>query len=147
MEAARVWGRPSPQPIQMRLDQLNRRRRAIGMIPLIDVVFILLLFFMLSTSLIRAREIKMDFPTPDAEPSTEQMRIVRLESEDGSFSFEGLRYAASDIEALKRLIAEDRQAAYAIDTAPGVSTQALVTLLDRMKGFGAEHLSLVEGES
>ncbi len=131
----------------MRLDHLIRRRkRAISMVPLIDVVFILLLFFMLSTSLIRAREIPVDFPTPDSEPSAQQVRTIRLESDSGSFSFEGLQYGSSDVEALREVIAEDLLAPYAIDTAPGVSTQALVTLLDRLKLAGAENLSLM-GES
>ena len=114
------------------------------MVPLIDVVFILLLFFMLSTSLIRAREIPVDFPTPDAEASTEQVRIIRLEDEDGSLTYDGLRYHSSDVEALHGLVAEDPRAPYAIDTAPGVSTQALVSLLDRLKLAGAENLSLME---
>ena len=128
----------------MLLDQLVRRRkRAISMVPLIDVVFILLLFFMLSTSLIRAREIPVDFPTPDSEPSAQQVRVIRLESEDGTFSVEGLQYAASDLKALRSLVAEDPQAPYAIDTAPGISTQALVTLLDRLNMAGVRNLSLV----
>ena len=128
----------------MRLDQLIRRRRAISMVPLIDVVFILLLFFMLSTSLIRAREVPVDFPTPDAEPSTQALKVIRLESEDGLISYQGLFYASNDSEALRELIADDRQAAYALDTAPGVSTQALVTLLDRLTLAGAQNLSLAE---
>ena len=127
----------------MRLDQLiRRRRRAISMVPLIDVVFILLLFFMLSTSLIRAREVPVNFPTPDSEPSAQALKIIRLESEDGLISYQGLRYASGDSEALRELIADDRQAAYALDTAPGVSTQALVTLLDRLTLAGAQNLSL-----
>ena len=117
------------------------------MVPLIDVVFILLLFFMLSTSLIRAREIPVDFPTPNAEPSAREVRTIRLESEDGAYSFEGRRYGAAEGEALRGLIADDPSAPYAIDTAPDVSTQALVTLLDRLKMAGAENLSLMEESS
>ena len=131
----------------MRLSGLIQRpRRAISMVPLIDVVFILLLFFMLSTSLIRERQISMDFPAPGAELSDQQLRVIRLETEDGLFSFEERRYASSDAEALRRLVAEDPQAPYAIDTAPDVSTQALVTLLDRLNMAGASNLSLA-GES
>lgn len=129
----------------MLLDRLaRRRRRGISMVPLIDVVFILLLFFMLSTSLIRAREIPVDFPTPDAEASAQQIRIIRLENEEGSFSYDGLQYQSSDFEALRAMVAEDPLAPYAIDTAAGVSTQALVSLLDRLKLAGAENLSLME---
>lgn len=130
----------------MRLERLvRRRRRAISMVPLIDVVFILLLFFMLSTSLVKAREIPVDFPNPDSDISALQLRIIRLENEDGTLSYDGLRYPSSDLEALRDLVAEDPLAPYAIDTAPGVSTQALVSLLDRLKLAGAENLSLMEG--
>ena len=129
----------------MRLDRLaRRRRRAISMVPLIDVVFILLLFFMLSTSLIRARELPVDFPTPDSRPSAQQIRTIRLESEDGSLTFEGVRYASPDVSALRRLVAQDPRAPYALDTAPGVSTQALVALLDRLTLAGAQNISLME---
>ena len=114
------------------------------MVPLIDVVFILLLFFMLSTSLIKAREIPVDFPTPDSEASAQQVRVVFLENEEGSISCDGVRFPSSDFEALRALVAEDPLAPYAIDTAGGVSTQALVSLLDRLKLAGAENLSLVE---
>ena len=114
------------------------------MVPLIDVVFILLLFFMLSTSLIKAREIPVDFPTPDSEASAQQVRIVFLENEEGTISCDGVRFQSSDFEALRALVAEDPLAPYAIDTAGGVSTQALVSLLDRLKLAGAENLSLVE---
>lgn len=139
--------RPAPRrPIQMQIDRLvRRRRRGISMVPLIDVVFILLLFFMLSTSLIRAREIPVDFPTPDAEASVQQVRIIRLDTEEGSFSYEGRSYAAADFDGLRALVAEDPLAPFAIDTAPGVSTQALVSLLDRLKLAGADNLSLMEG--
>ena len=113
------------------------------MVPLIDVVFILLLFFMLSTNLIRAREIPVDFPTPDATPSASEVRIIRLESEDGALLIEGRRYGASEDAALQALVAENPSAPFAIDTAPEVSTQALVDLLDRLKIAGAENLSLM----
>ena len=123
---------------------VRRRRRGISMVPLIDVVFILLLFFMLSTSLIKAREIPVDFPTPDSEASAQQVRVVFLENEEGSISCDGVRFQSADFEALRALVAEDPLAPYAVDTAGGVSTQALVSLLDRLKLAGAENLSLVE---
>ena len=98
----------------MQIDRLvRRRRRGISMVPLIDVVFILLLFFMLSTSLIRAREIPVDFPTPDAEASVQQVRIIRLETEEGAFSYEGRAYPPADSEALRGLVAEDYLADWA----------------------------------
>jgi len=128
----------------MRLDLMVRRRRAISMVPLIDVVFILLLFFMLSTDLVQGWEVPVDFPTPDSKPSDQQIRIIRLESEDGSFTHEGVLYGSSDPQALSGLIAQDPKAPYAIDTAPGVSTQALIRLLDRLNLAGAKNLSLME---
>ena len=47
----------------------RRRRRLIGLAPLIDVVFILLLFFMLTTNFTRWRELPFDLPAAASELS------------------------------------------------------------------------------
>ena len=127
----------------MRIDQrLLRRKRAISMVPLIDVVFILLLFFMLSTSLIREREVAVDFPAAGAGEAALELRLIRLEAEDGTIALEGRRSPSADPDALRRLVAAEPDAAYAVDPAPDVSTQALIALLDRLALAGARNVSL-----
>ena len=123
-----------------------KRKRSVSMVPLIDVVFILLLFFMLSTSLVKGREVGVDFPAVTAVPVDVEVRTLRLETEGGIVTYEGELLDTSDPTAMNELRGTDQNMVYAIDTAPGVSTQALVALLDRMKSAGIENVLIVESE-
>ena len=121
-----------------------KRKRAMSIVPLIDIVFILLLFFMLSTSLIKGRELRVDFPKLDVNPSDTVIRVLRLETEGGIVAYGDQLIDTSEPHALKVLVDDEEQVVYAIDTARGISTQALVTLLDRLKLVGIENVSIIE---
>ena len=54
------------------------RRRGVSITALIDVVFILLLFFMLSSSFVRWNRIELDTPALSAAPSTASTPSLQL---------------------------------------------------------------------
>ncbi len=119
----------------------TQKRKAISLTPLIDVVFILLLFFMLSTSFIRWKEITIS----SAQGSTESTRnIVKVEltSESGRFIVNGTRFESDDLASVTQLIQQQPDSLFAIAANPQVSTQALVDLLEHFKQAGAQHVSL-----
>ena len=120
------------------------RRRAIGLAPLIDVVFILLLFFMLTTSFLQWREIPISIPAAGGTPQAKDIRLLRLEAEDGTFLYQDRIYLIRDLATLRALVAEQPDAVHAVQSAPGVRTQTLVNLLDQLKLAGAAHLSLTD---
>lgn len=126
----------------MLLDILpTQKRKAISLTPLIDVVFILLLFFMLSTSFIRWKEITIS----SAQGSTESTRnIVKVEltSESGRFLVNGTRFESDDLASVIQLVQQQPDSLFAIAANPQVSTQALVDLLEHFKQAGAQHVSL-----
>ena len=86
------------------------------------------------------------FRSTVTDPSETVIRTIRLETEGGVVSFDGRLIDTSDVDALIVLVNEEDRVVYAIDTAPGISTQALVTLLDRLKMAGVEDVSIVEAE-
>lgn len=124
--------------------QLNKlvvgKRRAISLTPLIDVVFILLLFFMLSSSFIRWGGIDASFAK--AAPSKENViRRVYLADSTGQLTIDGLAMHWSALS--KGLFASAaRDATYVVDAAATVPAQALVTLVDKLKVAGARKVSL-----
>lgn len=127
----------------MRLDSaFRRRRRRIGIAPLIDVVFILLLFFMLTTNFTRWRQWPMTVHAEATAARADDVRILRLRA-DGLLRHGGRAFAGEHREALRAFVREAPTDRYVIDAA-GVSTQALVDWLDRLKQAGAGHLSLAE---
>ena len=117
----------------------RRRRRMIGLAPLIDVVFILLLFFMLTTNFTRWREWPFDLRAEGA-PSADHVRMLELRA-DGLLRHGERAFAGDQREALRTFVAEAPNDSYLIDAAD-VRTQALVDWLDRLEQAGAKHLSL-----
>ncbi|GGO84124.1 hypothetical protein GCM10011348_29640 [Marinobacterium nitratireducens] len=128
----------------MRLDVTAPvRRRAISLTPLIDVVFILLLFFMLSSTFLQWRQIDLVSPG-ETESEAREVRRVHLLGEDGRFELNGQQYHSDDSAALSRLVAAAPHDVYALSVEPGLTTQAMIRLLDALKTAGAPHVSLTE---
>ena len=126
----------------------NRRpRRTIGLTPLIDVVFILLLFFMLASSFRDWRGIALPPPSSAAQGTTWNGALLVEIQKDG------LRLSGQEL-SLYELTA--RLAAY-LEKAPdrrvlvsprdGVSLQETVTVLDRIGATGARSVSLAGGRN
>ncbi|RFA24657.1 hypothetical protein CAI21_20800 [Alkalilimnicola ehrlichii] len=130
----------------MRIEVPARRRNLISLTPLIDVVFILLVFFMLASSFLDWRGISLNMP-----PVSEVGRVhdgsleLRL-GVDGSVSLDG--EAVSRDAALRRVGA-------AVSTEPDrlvivrpegeVRLQTMVEWLEALSGAGATNVSLRQG--
>ena len=113
----------------------------ISLTPLIDVVFILLLFFMLSSNFTRWHQINVQSAT-SSESQTLELRIVKIESNQGELSFKGRRLVINDANAIQQLVAENKQATFVITVVEGIKIQVMVTLLDQLKQAGATRVSL-----
>ena len=128
----------------MLIDFFQRKKRSVSLIPLIDVVFILLLFFMLSTSLLAERELQIHFSTGDIANANAETEVISLESNSGTIKLHGRRYnylSVYDMGQLKRKLAG---APVAIDLEPDVRVQPLISLLDRLKLYGFNNVSLLD---
>lgn len=116
-------------------------RRAISLTPLIDVVFILLLFFMLSSTFIQWRQIDVSAPS-QAENDVREQRLVTLVSDKGEFRLGDQTFSVADGAAIEKLIAAAPQAVYIIKVEPGLRTQSMIDLLDAFKLAGAGSVTL-----
>jgi biopolymer transport protein ExbD len=119
----------------------GKKRRGISLTPLIDVVFILLLFFMLSSDFMHWRQISLSSAN-EAESKPDTVMLIRIESDAGELSHAGKRYALKDLPALSALVAEDPEAVYAVEAVAGVRTQTLVSVLDQLHKAGADKVSM-----
>ena len=134
---------PSPWP-NSRLARPRRRRALIGLTPLIDVVFILLVFFMLASSFLDWRAIELDAPVRAAgSEGLEGALLVQIRP-DGL-----LRLAAAPI-SLEDLAARVREhlettpdQRVLIEPASGVPLQRTVSVLDRLKAAGVTEMRLI----
>ncbi len=121
----------------------SRRRARIGLTPLIDVVFILLVFFMLASSFLDERAIAVGLPASSlGGASVEGALLIELRAE-------GLRLSGAPVTAAQLT---ERLGVHAernpdqrvlIKPAPGVSLQRAVALLDRVVAAGLRQVSFL----
>ena len=122
-----------------------RRRAVISLTPLIDVVFILLVFFMLASSFLDWRSIKLDtvLPPPSARQVTDQRPLLlSVTAEQTRLNGESL----SMDELLPRLqqrLDADPNAVVRVQPLGDTPLQVVVGVLDELKIAGITRLTMV----
>ncbi|WP_193367134.1 ExbD/TolR family protein [Pelagibius marinus] len=118
-----------------------RRRARIGLTPLIDVVFILLVFFMLASSFLQDRAIQVDAPAARlAGASPEGALLLELRADGLRLSGRPLSEARL-AEELRAHAARNPRQRVMLRPAPGVSLQRAVSLLDLVLAAGLPEVS------
>ncbi|WP_422007673.1 ExbD/TolR family protein [Pyruvatibacter mobilis] len=129
-----------PQPLA---SKLARRRSIISLTPLIDVVFILLVFFMLASSLQQYRSIPMGGPAETSgQPVLDELVVIIVHQDHVEIGGDSMPLTS----ALKRLAPAQQQSAsprILLQPAPGVSFQRAVTVLDELNTITRADVSLV----
>ncbi len=127
-----------------------RTRPSIGLTPLIDVVFILLLFFMLASNFNVETSLSMQSggnaatstqsaPGTASTLTTSSLRIVNAESVE--LNGVALDNAALK-EALAKLYASDANHALSISVAEGIRVQALLDLIALAENIGLTRVTM-----
>ena len=120
---------------------------AIDLTSMIDVVFILLLFFMLTTAFSRSTSLVVNLPEASGEAVTEgPLRIDLVVDRDGSYSVNGRRLVNNRVETLKRAITElsegDTSLPITITADADTTHQAVVTAMDAVAQLGFTKLNI-----
>jgi biopolymer transport protein ExbD len=118
-----------------------RRRLRISLAPLIDVVFILLVFFMLASSFLDESAFQVDAPA--AKLGGESLEgAVLIELRQDGLRLSGVRLAPAQLEArLAEHAARNPAQQVLVKPAPGVSLQDTVAILDRVLASGLSEVS------
>ena len=120
------------------------KRARVSLVPLIDVVFILLLFFLLSTQLDLLHNLDIEFPVQvDASDPPDVHKLV-LMNDSGEFTFGGTRYANVEPSFLRSLLTNDEQIIYVIESDDSVHVQGLIWFVDRLHEAGITNVSIYE---
>ena len=100
--------------------------------PLIDVVFILIIFFMLTTSFMKVESMELLLPSSKATKNAERTSVVHITLQDnGSVIFGKRAVTLSDLQnTLKTLLGNNPDQRIVILSAPTVSLQRLVEMMD-----------------
>lgn len=120
-------------------------RSLISLTPLIDVVFILLVFFMLASSFVEWQAIDLGESGPPVSVSSGDAAMVVRVQADGTVLIKGDRVAPEALAArLQALAATAPEQRLAVEPMPGVSLQQVVDVLEAAAGAGLSAVSLVD---
>ncbi len=126
---------------------MNFRRKRRNMVlmnvtPLIDVVFILLVFFMLTTNFARFRLIGVDAPRDTEVVQDPTAAIVILVKDDGSFEYDSVSVAFDEITSkVAGIIALDPGRPFLVRPEHGVTMQEALDVFQATRDAGAYAVS------
>lgn len=111
---------------------VRARRRRLPLTPLIDIIFLLLLFFMLSSTFLRFSAVEVTAAGPAGRasaPTSGKAALLKLRH-DGSVSLNGAPVARADIAAALGELASGGTARLLLTAEQGGSVQDLVAVLE-----------------
>ena len=125
----------------------RREEVSVNLTPLIDVVFLLLIFFMVSTTFTKASQLSIDLPEATGEPSeTPEEQIEILVDESGQYRVNGQALVDNHIRTLQAAIykisAGDTTLPMVISADAQASHQSVVRAMDAAGKMGFVHLSI-----
>ena len=129
----------------MKISHAKTKRNIISLTPLIDIVFILLIFFMLASSFAEWQFIELGIgEASEIRADSSRSSIIKLNS-DGSYM---LNNKQKDVEEIVAIVRErcriNTDHPIIIQPLKGVKLQSLVSLLDMINEFANENVSLAK---
>ncbi|HHM06449.1 MAG TPA: biopolymer transporter ExbD [Gammaproteobacteria bacterium] len=136
----------------MNLRKFRREEPNVNLTPLIDVVFLLLIFFMVSTTFQRRSEIRIDLPqAAEQQRAADKAPIVVVIDKAGRFYVDNQKVINTQSDTLKRALrqaAGDRKDPPLILSADAQTPhQAVVTAMDAARQLGFVRLSIATRQS
>jgi biopolymer transport protein ExbD len=131
----------------MRLQERRREDPEINLTSLIDVVFLLLIFFMVTTTFQRQAQLSIELPDASAEPSEVQDEVIDLSIDDqGRMYLDGRELDDTRLEALAetlRLRADgDTTQPVLLNADANARHQDVVRAMDAAARAGLNNLSI-----
>lgn len=129
---------------------IGKRRRAedesqIDLTPMLDVVFIMLIFFIVTASFVNEKGLGVDRPpsTDQPPPPDAPKNIVINVSESNELTLQGRRIDVRSVRAnVERMFAENPQAKVIVNMHPKSKTEMYVKIADQAREAGVYDISL-----
>jgi biopolymer transport protein ExbD len=131
----------------VKLRRQKRQQDGINLTPLIDVVFLLLIFFMVSTTFTRETRLSVELPEAEGERTNEETpkQIEVLIDKDGGYAINGNMLVNRKIDtimaALEQLSDTDKSMPIIITADKEAPHGAVITVMDAAGRVGFEKLN------
>ncbi len=129
-----------PTRLQHRLEQ--QQTDTIDMSPLLDVVFILLIFFIVTTVFVKETGVKVDKPQAISAQRLEQTVILLAITADGKVVYDGNHIGVAGVRGTIEQLQNDKERAVVIQADKTVPAELLLEVIDEAKLAGAKTVNL-----
>ena len=131
----------------MKFKRKIREELSVNITPLIDVVFLLLIFFMVTTTFTRETRLMVNLPEADANPSEALPDQVEITvSRTGTYTINGRPLVNSDIDTLMQGLEQatqnDKSMQILLIADAEATHQSVVTAMDGIGQLGFSRLSI-----
>lgn len=128
-----------------------REEESINLTPLIDVVFLLLIFFMVSTTFTKETHLAVDLPEASAEASTvEKQNIDIVIRQNGDYAINGQNVINQQVDTLHRALEKiangNNKQPLVITADANAPHQAVIRAMDVAGKLGFEQLRITTQE-
>ncbi len=131
--------------------QTQEEEATVNLTPLIDVVFLLLIFFMVSTTFDSTSELKIDLPEASAMEPVQQGQMTIMIDPQGFYYVNGKRLQNQSTELLlleiHRVTGNNKDMPVVIQSDAKSPVQSLVTAMDTVGKIGLSRLSIATTKS
>lgn len=130
----------------MKFQPDKREEPDVNLTPLIDVVFLLLIFFMVSTTFNRETEIAIELPEASGEIMASERKVVEISIDgEGRFFVNQQEVINTRLETLKQAIAraagDETKPQVILSADKSTPHQAVITAMDAARQLGFVHLT------
>lgn len=129
----------------MQFEGFRRTSHVPNLTPLIDIVFLLLIFFMLTSHFVREESIEIDLPEAETGESKNNDKILEvIVGKDGGYVFDGNGILAADLAIiLKSKLSAQKDKIVRIKGDRSTNLGKTVELIDLSRKAGAEGIDIV----
>ncbi|TDQ44937.1 biopolymer transport protein ExbD [Tepidicella xavieri] len=124
----------------------SREEPEINLIPFIDILLVVLIFLMLTTTYSKYTELQVNLPVADAEQPREYPReIIVSVGQDGRYAVGGQVLESASVEALVRALQQaadgSREPVVIISADAAATHQAVVNVMDAARRTGLNQIT------
>lgn len=129
-----------PTRLQHRLEQ--KPSQTIDMSPLLDVVFILLIFFIVTTVFVKETGVEVDKPQAISAQKLEQTVVLLAITNAGEVYYDGANIGVPGVRATVKQLQRNGPRPVVIQADKTVPTELLIQVIDEAKLAGAKTINL-----
>ena len=127
----------------MEFERSKPIRPEMEMAPLIDVVFLLLIFYMLTSSFIQPEAIGVELPTSDTAVASDDSPISIVVRSEITVEVNGDLVLVENLEEhLRELLKTSGDRPISLSAAAGGQVQTFVSVLDAVKRAGGQNINI-----